>query len=71
MDKYYHVTYYGFKGKEIVAKMGDALTEIEIKAVQHNVKQFIIDNHPKGSELGLTTAFLSVTYNPADDKEVA
>ena len=71
MDKYYHVTYYGFKGKEIVAKMVDALTEIEIEAVQHNVKQFIIDNHPKGSELGLTTAFLSVTYNPTDDKEAA
>ena len=71
MDKQYHVTYYGFKGRELVAKMVDSLTEIEIEAVQRNVKQFIIDNHPKGSELGLTTAFLGVIYNPTDNKEAA
>ena len=66
-NKQYHVTYYGYNGKEVVAKMTDSLTNMEIEAVSHNVKQFIIDNHPQGDSLKLSSAFLSVENHPANE----
>ena len=75
MSLVHNITFYGYNGKEEVAKFEAPMTmESLLHFTSASVRDFIVFNHPKGKDLTITNAFASIgktVYNEWDQIEMS